>query len=40
MTIRENYRYFFPKIGLSVRFEILSIWRLLLDERVVYQTVS
>ena len=22
----ENYEYFFPKIGLSVRFKILFIW--------------
>ena len=26
MTARENYGYFFPKTGLSVRFKILSIW--------------
>ena len=37
MTARDNYRYFFTKIGLFVGFKILSIWRLLLDERVVYQ---
>jgi hypothetical protein len=26
MTARENCRYFFPKIGLSVRLKILFIW--------------
>ena len=26
VTVRENYGYFFPKTGLSVRFKILSIW--------------
>jgi len=37
--LEENYGYFFPKIGLSVRFKILSIWIATLDERL-YRTAS
>jgi hypothetical protein len=37
--LEENYGYFFPKIGLSVRFKILSIWIAALDERL-YRTAS
>src|SRR5271163_3264507 len=31
---RENYGYFFPEIGLSVRLKILSIWIAVRDEPV------
>ena len=37
--LEENYGYFFPKIGLSVRFKILSIWIAALDE-LPYRTAS